>query len=441
MIAAAVLGVVFVLLWPRRLSQRISHGELRCLHVFLLVRIFTPFAFEYIGSNADSFFTGGWDSARYEGVGARVAEQLGFNGYSTVHAEVPGTGAVELAVGYLFYFSGGANRLASVLLWSWLGAIGLVLFWWYTRPFILQRREWYAAVVLLAPTTLFWNSSLGKEAPLTLGIGCLVAGLSVVINGGSLPRTAGFVVFGVLLTGYVRPHITLMFFLAVLTAALLARSVGANMANRRRSTRFIIAGVALVGASVAVPLSSDLLGVEDGGSLVDAAYGFADQESIGRSAFEARAPRSAFEVPGAVVTTLFRPFPWESRTFFQLLASFEAAVLALMLMSGMGRIIASRSRIELNLMVLTAIVYVAIFSSAIVGSGNFGIIVRQKMQVWSFVIFIIFAITPVVVAKRRHIEKPLLNPSDRFFVCHLSSCQCEWCRSNHCSSIRIAQSG
>jgi hypothetical protein len=401
LIGLSILLIAFVTLWPRGLLAQISAGELRVLKVFLVARLVSPFAFEFIGNNAGRFFTGGWDSKRYENRGGLIAEQLSTIGYSTAHAEVPGTGALELMVGYFFFLSGDVSRLSAVLLWSWLAALGLILFWWFTRPYITARRDLYAAFALLAPTLVFWNSSLGKEAPLTLGIGCLVAALSILTVKGSLLRAVLYLSIGVLLTGSIRPHITLMFFLAVLTAGVISRSGRVARLPRRKGARFLVTVMAISGVAIALPLSSQLLGAGEDRSLVDAAYDFADQGPAGRSAFEARAPRTPLEVPGAVVTTLFRPFPFEAQTAFQMAASLEGLFFAFLGFRAIRELLARRARLEINLMVAASLVYVAVFSSAVVGYGNFGLLVRQKMQVWSFVIFLIFAVTPVAVQQIR----------------------------------------
>jgi hypothetical protein len=107
---------------------------------------------------------------------------------------------------------------------------------------------------------------------------------------------------------------------------------------------------------------------------------------------DTQAPRSVAEVPAAVVSTLFRPFLWESRTVFSFFAAAESTLVLFIFVRAVRRIGSVWSALQRHTLVLAAALYTVIFSSAVVGYGNLGLIVRQKMQVWPFVILLVFAI-------------------------------------------------
>jgi hypothetical protein len=65
-----------------------------------------------------------------------------------------------------------------------MAAIGLLLFWTSTKHLVGERLHLYTATVLLLPSLLFWNSGVGKEAPLILGTGAMVAGIFWVAERG-----------------------------------------------------------------------------------------------------------------------------------------------------------------------------------------------------------------------------------------------------------------
>jgi hypothetical protein len=88
----------------------------------------------------------------------------------------------------------------------------------------------------------------------------------------------------------------------------------------------------------------------------------------------------------------------------------EGLVVAVVFGGSILAVLMRRSRLEMNMLVIASIVHVVIFTSVVIGSASFGLIVRQKMQAWLFVIFLIFAVTPVVAkpagtARRRVLDQ------------------------------------
>jgi hypothetical protein len=66
-----------------------------------------------------------------------------------------------------------------------------------------------------------------------------------------------------------------------------------------------------------------------------------------------------------------------------------------MLVLGLLSLLRRRARLPRTPLVMTAIAYSILFCAAVVSYGNFGLIVRQRMQVWGFLIFIIFSLEPM----------------------------------------------
>lgn len=404
-VTALLVFAISATLIPSGFLRQSLPGEVAVLKAFVAARLVMPHIMEYVGRNAESLFSGGWDADTYHVRAVAVVRDLDAMGRSMSHAQVPGTGAVELWTGWLYFFFRGPNRMAAVYVSTGLASVGIVMFWIATRDLIKARRERYAMFVLLAPTTLFWSSALGKEGPILFGIGALTLGLRYFLSGREYPKALLYGAIGVATTIYVRPHVTLAFFAATTIAALVARS--SRSVGGRTSTRFALLVLAAVGLGAAFVQSGALLGAEDTSSVLDAAYDRAEatSEGQGRSSYSQEPVRNPAQVPGAVATVVLRPFPWEVRSLPQALATAEAMALFAILLKAVSDHLARRRRYEPNALVLTAVVYSLILCSAISSYGNFGLIVRQRLQVWPFLVFLAFA--PQMV---RRPDGPDLSP-------------------------------
>lgn len=404
-IIGALLGMIAaVTLTPRSVFAEATTYEQRLLRLFVLVRSLMPLVVEFVGSNAGQFFaSGGWDSNRYHRNGTRVFEQLTAGLSVNAHAQVPGTGSVELATGYLYLVIGQPARMVAVYLMSMLASIGMLLFWWATRDLISERRNMYTTLVLFAPTLLFWNSTLGKEAFISFGLGCLVATLRMILLRRIGLRMLLISLSGVASVAFVRPHVLLVFCLALGLSLVLGRSN--RRIGKRPGGRIILVGALSLGLAISANLSGSLLGAEDASDLLDAAYDRAEATSAGQgnSAYSADPVRSPAQLPGALAIVLLRPFPWEVRTMMQALASIESLAILALLAGQIARLSRGTHRVDLNLLVMSFGIYIVVFSAGISTYGNFGLVVRQRLQVWQFLIFLLIYTVPrtrAVVGRR-----------------------------------------
>ena len=236
-------------------------------------------------------------------------------------------------------------------------------------------------VLFFAPTTIYWSSGFGKEPLVLLGIGSFVASVALWRQGGEPVRAVLYLAVFVLTVGMIRPHIGMVAVGALSVPLAFAR--GREIAPVRRVLGLLLGvGVLLV----LIPLTSSLLNVEDGSSLYEAATdrASATSEGLGDASYEAQPVNSIGSLPSAVLTTLFRPYLWEARSIFQMLTAAEAAsALALSLYclakGGFSRLYRRR-----EFWTLYSSGYILAFSSVVVTYGNFGLLARQRMQVWPF---------------------------------------------------------
>jgi hypothetical protein len=157
------------------------------------------------------------------------------------------------------------------------------------------------------------------------------------------------------------------------------------------------------GLVITISLSGDLLDTRPGQSVLDAAYERAESTSMGQgtSSYEAEPVRSPLQIPSALAIVLLRPYIWETQTSFQVLASLESLVILAVVLSTAAMVVQGRRRIRWDLLTLSSVLYVIMFSSAIATYGNFGLVVRQRIQVWQFVIFLAFCAAPMLRERTR----------------------------------------
>jgi hypothetical protein len=399
-LALSIAAVAWVVLLPRGWFSQSDHPTRQILTVFLFARVVMLVLFELFGQGVGNFTGGGSDSRAYTGLGEVISDQINLQGYSRSHRETPGTGNIDLAVGYFFWL-GAPVRNAANFLWASAATIGLLLFWTSTKHLAAQRLHLYTAAVLMLPTLLFWNSGVGKEAPLILGTAAMVAGIFYVAEQGRVPIGIAYFTFGAVITGLVRPHITFLIIVSAAVGVTLASRRAASVSLGRRVVTLGIVGIAMVAV---IPVTLQLIDPTGTRSFIDAANTRADfnvefyqpgVSAAGGSTFATSTVRSPLDVPRAVVTVLFRPFPWEVRSPTQALAALEAAVIGIASVAAGWSVLTGRAKFNRTPLTLTALTYTLVFSIAFVSLGNFGLLVRQRMQVVGFLLVVLFSVYTV----------------------------------------------
>ena len=114
-----------------------------------------------------------------------------------------------------------------------------------------------------------------------------------------------------------------------------------------------------------------------------------DQSSKGGSEFSVARPKSPTEFPEAVVTVLFRPFPWEAGNVQALVAAVEGAVLLLVFVMSLPRLARLPRFLVTTPYVAFVTAYTLMFVFAFSSVGNFGIITRQRTQVFPMVLVLV----------------------------------------------------
>jgi hypothetical protein len=188
----------------------------------------------------------------------------------------------------------------------------------------------------------------------------------------------------------VRPHITLLVFVALFIAYLLRRRSWRASESGLLGRIVGITVLVLIGGIVLAQAASffhlpdvDRQGVDQ---VLDRTQ---DQSSKGGSQFNVARPKSPAEYPQALVTVLFRPFPWEAGNAQALVAAAEGGVLLVLFVMSVPRLLRLPRFIVSTPYVAFVVAYTAMFVYAFSSVGNFGIIARQRTQVLPMVLVLV----------------------------------------------------
>ena len=325
---------------------------------------------------------GGGDAFVYDRLGGEIAEAFRNGEMLLEGQQLVGTGFIEVLTGIVYTFTG-TTRLGGFLVYSWFGYLGLCLFYLAFKTACPDGdRRRYAAFIFFLPSMAFWPSSIGKEAWMTLMLGMIAFGVARLVS--HRGRSAPWLAAGILGSAVVRPHITITLVVALGVAYLLTGSkrggFGAPFAK--------LAGLVTLLVVFALVLSSvqSKFKLEEGAGVDEVFAQTREQTSADEgSSFEATGARSPVDIPVAAFSVLFRPLPYEAGNAQALAASLEGALLLLLFVKHwrrLGNLIPRRKAPYLAFVSAYSLLFVVAFSNF----GNFGILARQRVQVFPFIL-------------------------------------------------------
>lgn len=281
----------------------------------------------------------------------------------------------------------GPSPLAAFVLFATFAFWGQYLLY---RAFCIAlpegNRRRYAVLVLALPSLLYWPSSIGKEAWLMLFVGVTALGAAKLFahQHAAIP----LLVAGAAGTALLRPHLSVLLFAALFVAQLFRPTAA-------RSTGIIskVFGMLVMGAAALflTSQSATFLGIDDFSwqAVSDSVDTASDQASEGQSSFESSPIKSPSDVPGAVMTVLFRPFPWEAHNAQMLVQGLEGLLLIGLAVRAWPQLRGLPGIMKRTPYVTFAVVYTSAFIWAFSGFGNFGILARQRVLMIPFVLVLL----------------------------------------------------
>lgn len=421
---AGALPLVFVLfVFSMPILKREERRRGRTWYFLLLAAL----AAKLLGSVARFlvalFLYGGVaDAVGYHSFGAVIARAIWEGRMSSVpdFATPFGTNFIRIVTGFLYALTG-PNIISGFVFFAWLSFIGTYLLYRaYCLAFPQDRSKRYAWFLFFMPTMVYWPSSIGKESWMIFALGIAFWGGARCLTG-SPARGMPAAVLGCALAAIVRPHMGALFALSLVSATLVQ---GRRAEGRRPRTAakvaFLLVGV--VGAAfMAVWTSTYLLNH----SAIDTSRGLTAvlQENNrrteqGGSEFEAPIVTTPKAIPLAAVTVLFRPFPFEANNAQALASSLEGTALLWLVVAQRRRVWACIRSARQRPYVAMVLVYMALFVFVFSSVGNFGILVRQRAQVYPFLFLLLCAPLPRLpvprtASSRRPNRRPVKGTSPR----------------------------
>lgn len=309
-----------------------------------------------------------------------------------------GTQFVEIVTGVVYTIIG-PSLIGGFLFFSWLSFWGLFFFY---RAFRIGVPDGdttrYAVLLFLLPSMLFWPSSIGKEAWMTFVLGLTVYGCALLLT-----RRRGatfFLVPGLAGILMVRPHMAIPVVAGLVLGYLLRwRSAQRVVALGRLRTMI---GLALIGAAtllvarrVAVFFGIDEFNLD---AATETLEEVGRRSGQGGSEFVGTGP-SLRNLPLNTITVLIRPFPIEVHNMQALLAALEGMVLAVLFVLAWPRLRTIPRRLLKQPYVTFCLTYAVLFCFMFAAVHNFGILVRQRVLVYPFVL-VLLALPPATAKLR-----------------------------------------
>jgi hypothetical protein len=382
-IAPVLVGISIPLLL--RFSRR--NGESDMVGIFIAAMVL-----KLAGSMVRYFVVfsvyGGNDSVSYHEWGQKLAPLIRGGDFAvSIPVKLIGTGFIEIATGWLYALTG-STIVGGYLVYSWLGFWGLYFFYRAFRTAVPggdHRR--YALMVFFLPSLLFWSSSIGKEAWMTFTLGIAAYGVARLLTyrrGGVAMLLAGL--GGMIM---VRPHVALVVFLGLFAAFILRPARKASITSPIAKVGGLILLV-LVGVFVLSQVENFFGTKKLDDTSVEGVLNYTnEQSSEGGSEFKAEPVTGPIGFVNATMAVVFRPWPYEAHNIMSAIASLEGVLILALFVTSYRRLGAlPRAMVKIPY-VAFSVVFSLGFIFAFASVGNFGIMVRQRVQLLPFLLVIL----------------------------------------------------
>ncbi len=327
------------------------------------------------------------DANGYYGAGKVFAPLFRSLQFPPLHSPYFGTPFINWTTGILFALIG-STLLGGFVVHSALAFVGG---WYFYKAFRIAfpdgDHRLFAILIFYLPSMWYWPSSLGKDSLVMLFLGLAVYGVALLFRGGML---RGFVPASLGLLGafMIRPPIATALMVAA-AAAFLLRPARRRSPQITALTWLVMVPMLSLIAFFTVTHTAAYLGNSNAVEAFQAAQSTEFHTGLTGSNFTPPNPLSPVGFPEAVITTNFRPFPWEAGGLFPTLTSLEGVVLGLLIVLRRRQIWRGLARWRTNGMMLFASAAFLAFSVILSSLSNFGLLARQRTQVLPFLFMLI----------------------------------------------------
>ena len=198
----------------------------------------------------------------------------------------------------------------------------------------------------------------------------------------------------------VRPHVTVLFFAGVCIGYLLRRSSRSALGPVRTLVGIGVLGVAAI---LLMGQVSAFLGIETvNAESVNDTFSTV-QRNTGQGGSERAVDEpslSPLGLPMAVVSVLFRPFPFEANSIQTFIAALEGSFLLVFFVLSRHRLARSVRYLRRSPYLACLLVYALLFCLAFANFANFGILTRERVMV--FPTALAFLAVPLAASRVKH---------------------------------------
>jgi Uncharacterised nucleotidyltransferase len=399
-------GILFAMAASRRIA-RLRPDEAwvgRWLVLAVVVKVGASY-FRY--RTAVVTYGGVADATSYDASGRQFARAWLAGGNAPDLNNLRETNFIRWFTGIVYYLFG-ANMVAGFFVFGLLALVGSYL-WYRATVDAVPRidKRLYLALVLFAPSVAFWPSSIGKESLMQLGIGTAALATAHLLRH-RLARAAVIGFAGGWLLWVVRPHLVALVTLAAVCAYVGGRVRGRGGAMRSFMARPVGLLAVLLVLAFTVSQATKFLGMEDLSlsSIEEELDENTERTAQGGSEFEHGGNSlNPLRLPQGLVTVLLRPFPWETDSGLQVLASLEAALLAGLIVVRLPSLRAALRRARSTPFLIYCWVLVILYAATFSSIANFGLLVRQRSLVLP-ALYVLLSVRPDRVTRRSRVAAP-----------------------------------
>jgi len=350
------------------------------------------FALKMLGALARYFvayivYGGAADAQRYNIVAAVQYEQWRNGNFTFQLGGKQGTQWMEVITTALYTVIG-PSPLAAFVVFSAFAFWGQYFLYRAFRIALPEgNHKRYALFVFVLPSLIFWPSSIGKESWLMFFVGATALGAAKLFarQRGAL----ALLLLGAAGTALLRPHLSVLLFASLFVAQLFRPAPDRSTGIISKAVGVVVLGVSAI---LLTTQSASFLGIDDLSiqAVSDTVTSASEQASEGgTSAFDSSPISSPADIPGAVVTVLFRPFPWEAHNLQMLVQSLEGLLLIYLTVKAWPQLRRLPSVLRRTPYVTFALTYTSAFVWAFSGFGNFGILARQRVLMIPFLLVLL----------------------------------------------------
>jgi hypothetical protein len=400
---APVLILVTLPMLARQAAREADRSVFWLLVAGLIVKLGGALVFHFV---AYDLYHGVADAVGYHQEGVRLSEQFRAGNYDHGLGALTSTSFINFLTGILYTIIG-PTKFGGYLVFSWFGFLGLFLFY---RAFTIAvpegRVRTYGRLIFFLPSLAFWPSAIGKDAWMTLALGLVAYGAARVLSGETW-RGLLIAGWGLWWAAVVRPHVAGLAGVA-LAVGYLFRPTRKELRQLAPVAKGLSMIVVVVIAAVMVIRAERFLsdwGVETDRGVSGVQNSITASTAQGGSYFVPSILRSPTQTPNAVLTVLFRPLPMEAHNSRALVASLEGTFMLLFTLMRIHWGLAALRSIRRQPYIALALAYTGMFVVAFSSFANFGLLVRQRVQVLPFFL-VLLCIPPIWKRQAVHSRSP-----------------------------------